>query len=583
MRSKFYFIKHVLSISLAMRPRILVCGLERAGYRIFNLLQQQGATVVGINETPVPNEKDIVVGDLQAASTLVAAGIQEAQTIIIAVNDDTVNLAILMQARLLNPRIRVINRLFNTSLGDRLDQTLSDHVAMSVSALAAPIFAFAALGSRAIGHLQLFNQTWPIYEEYIHPDHPWKDCQLSDLWDDRTRMLIYYLPCSGDITQDLVTGVLSEKCLQEGDRLIIGTQPSIRLSQHSWLRKVGRLPGSLRRFQRYTHSTMVALLILLVTILATTIIYVSFSLDKPSLIDALYFSVGLITGAGGNEKVAERAPETIKLFTIMVMLAGAGVVGICYALLNDFVLGTRLTEFWNVARVPQRDHFVVCGLGGVGVKVVQQLRSHGYDVVVIERDPNNRFLNTVRLMQVPVIQGEANQAIVLQTANIDKATALLTVTSNDTVNLEVALTAKGLAPRLPTVVRIQDPQYAKMVQHVFEFEAVLSPIEVAAPAFAAAALGGQILGNGMTANNLWIALAVLITPAHPFCGQSTKDIASAVDLVPLYLETQHQTVHGWNLLNAYLQAGDVLYLTIPAVRLEHLWSTTAVSVTMQYE
>jgi Trk K+ transport system NAD-binding subunit len=556
-----------------MKPRVIVCGLDRTGYRIFTLLRQQGAALTGIHDHSIPGEADIVVGELQSASTLLAAGITDAQTLVIAANNDSLNLAILMQARLLNPRIRVVNRLFNASLGDRLDHTLPDHVAMSVSALAAPIFTFAALGNPAIGHLRLFNQTWPIYEEYIHADHPWRNCELSELWDDRTRMLIYYLPHTGDISQDLVAGVLSGQRLNVGDRLIIGTKPSIRTQRKTWLPKLWKVLTSVRQFQRYIRTTTAALLVLIATILIATLTYVSFSLHQPSIVDALYFSVGMITGAGGKEEVAEKAPTSLKLFTSLMMLVGAGVIGVCYALLNDFILGTRLTEFWNVARVPRREHFIVCGLGGVGMQVVNQLRAEGHDVVVIDQDVNNRFLNTLRSLRVPIIQSEANQAITLQTANISHASALLAVTSDDTTNVEIALTAKSLMPSLPVVVRAQDPTYAQMVQQVFEFEATLSPIELAAPAFAAAALGGCILGNGITASNLWIALATLITPAHPFCGKSVQAIAIEVDLVPLYLETNHQTIHGWNLLKASLSTGDVLYLTIPAVRLEHLWRT----------
>lgn len=42
----------------------------------------------------------------------------------------------------------------------------------------------------------------------------------------------------------------------------------------------------------------------------------------------------MITGAGGKE-VAEHAPDSIKLFTAVMMLVGAAVIGICYALLNS--------------------------------------------------------------------------------------------------------------------------------------------------------------------------------------------------------------------------------------------------------
>jgi hypothetical protein len=148
------------------------------------------------------------------------------------------------------------------------------------------------------------------------------------------------------------------------------------------------------------------------------------------------------------------------------------------------------------------------------------------------------------------------------------------VTSDDTVNLEIALSAKSLAPKLPVVVRNQDPHFSRDVQQVFEFEAVLCPLELATPAFAAAALGGQILGNGMTGDTLWIALATMITPSHPFCGRRVKEAAMAVDFVPLYIETNCQTLHGWDVLETCLSAGDVLYLTIPASGLEQLWRVT---------
>jgi len=554
-----------------MKPRIIVCGLGGTGYKIFCLLRQQGAAVVGISNQPLPDEgDDVVIGDLRAASTLRRAGIKEAQTLILSCNDDALNLAILTQARVLNPQIRIINRLFNTSLGDRLDQTLPDHVSMSVAALAAPVFAFAALGNEAIGQLRLFNQTWPIYEEVIKENHPWMGRRLSDLWDERSRMLIYYLPVKGQV--DLVSAVIHGRKLQPGDRLIIGIQPSVRTSRKSLLQKLLKVLTNLRQFQQHGQPLVVVTFILLVTIFLSTLTYSCFELNT-SFIDALYFSVGMITGAGGNEAVIEHAPASIKFFTVVMMLVGAAIVGICYALLNDFVLGTRFKQFWDAARVPERNHHIVCGLGGIGVQIVNQLHSHGHEVVVIEHDPNNRFLSIVRSLGIPVIQADASLSATLTAANVERAEALLAVTSDDTLNLEIALSAKSLAPKLPVVVRNQDPQFSRMVQQVFEFEAVLCPAELATPSFAAAALGGRILGNGMTGDTLWVALATLITPEHPFCGRRVKEVAMTADFVPLYIETNCQTLHGWDVLETSLSAGDVLYLTIPASGLEQLWRT----------
>ena len=133
-----------------MQPKIIVCGLGRTGSKIYSLLRQQGAEVVAINEKPVETpSKEIIIGDPRANSTLIKAGIRHAKTLVLVNDDDALNLAILTQARVLNPQIRIVNRLLNSALGDRLDVTLPDHYSMSVAALSAPLFTFAALGNKA--------------------------------------------------------------------------------------------------------------------------------------------------------------------------------------------------------------------------------------------------------------------------------------------------------------------------------------------------------------------------------------------------------------------------------------------------
>lgn len=550
-------------------PAIIVYGLDSIGYKIFCLLRQQHASVVGVNSLPIPNEPDIIIGDLKIAQTLKLAQIETAQTIVIANNDDAINLNILLQVRVLNPRIRIINRLFNQSLGDRLDRILPQHSTMSVAELSAPIFAFAAMGQVAIGHLQLFQQVWPIYEEYIHTDHPWCGRLINELWDDRSRMLIHYLTSDADIS--LVEAMSLDRRLESGDRLIIGTRPRVETHRISWVDRLKKSWRWLGQFQRHLRSGLVVTLSLVVTILIATVAYVYFGWDNSTVVDALYFSVGMITGAGGNEDVVEKSSELIKVFTAVMMLVGAGVIGVFYAFLNDFVLGSRLRRFWDVARTPFKGHYIICGLGGVGIQTAQQLLSQGHEVVVIERDADNRFLCVARSQQMPVIVADASLTLNLKNANISQARALLAVTNDDMSNLEIALTAKELAPQLSVIVRSNNPEQASRMNQVFDFAAVLNPFEIAAPAFAAAALGGQVLGSGVTGDILWIALSLLVTPAHPFCGYSVRTIAIEADLVPLYLQTPHQQLHGWDLLNAHLDPGDILHLTIPAKNIERLW------------
>jgi voltage-gated potassium channel Kch len=553
-----------------MKPKIIVCGLGRTGYKIYSLLRQQRAEVVGISDRPMtimPSE-EIIIGDSRETATLIKAGIRQAQTLVLAHNDDAINLAVLTQARIINPKIRIINRLLNHTLGQRLDLTLPDHFTMSVAALAAPIFTFAALGDLAIGQLQLFDCTWPIHEEIIDGNHPWLGIELAQLWENPSRMLIYYLPIKGEI--DLVSAMMQGKRLQSGDRLILGTKPTVRTRRYSWTQKFLKAISNLPKYQHYARPVTVVSLSLLAIICLATLVYVSVNFNI-SIADAIYFSVGMITGAGGKEEVAEKGTDSIKIFTAVMMIVGAGVIGICYALINDFILGSRLKQAWDVARVPTKNHYIVCGLGGIGMQIARHLHRQGHEVVALESDPNNRFVHSVRSLGIPVIIEDARIAATLKAANIKGAKSLIAVTSDDMANLEIALTAKAIAPYLKTVVRSYDPKFAQSMQEVFDFNHVLSPVELSTHSFVAAALGGRILGNGMTQDLLWVALATMITPNHPFCGQTVGDIARKADFVPLYLERKDQTIHGWQLLETTLFPEDILYLTMPATGLEQLW------------
>jgi voltage-gated potassium channel Kch len=383
-------------------------------------------------------------------------------------------------------------------------------------------------------------------------------------------MLIYYLPAYEEM--DLITAVVNNQSIVKGDHLIVGVKPEIRKKTRSLEKKLSKAIINLRQYQHYVRPVLWVSLCLLLMISTATLTYVSIN-PKVSIVDSLYFSVGMITGAGGKEEVAEKSPDAIKVFTAISMIAGAGVIGICYALLNDFILGSRFKQFLDAAKVPTRHHYIVCGLGSIGMAIVQELQGQGHEVVVIESDPNNRFLHSARSLGVPIIAADARVEASLKAANITKAESIIVVTSSDIGNLEVALTAKAIAPKIRVILRTQDAQFGQSVQEVFDFDVVLCPSDLATYSFAAAALGGKILGNGMTDDLLWVALATLITPNHPFCHKTVKTAAMDSDFVPLYLERGEQTIHSWQLLEITLSEGDALYLTMPATKLYQLWRT----------
>ncbi|MFE2300893.1 NAD-binding protein [Streptomyces sp. NPDC059445] len=164
--------------------------------------------------------------------------------------------------------------------------------------------------------------------------------------------------------------------------------------------------------------------------------------------------------------------------------------------LGTFRSGTAL-------RKPPRGlsgHVVLLGVGKIGTRVLARLRELRIPVVCVEADPEARGLALARSLRVPVVLGDVTQEGVLEAAKIHRAHALLALTSADTMNLEAVLSARTLNPDLRVVLRLYDDDFATAVYrtlraaHPGALTRSRSVSHLAAPAFAGAMLGRQILG-----------------------------------------------------------------------------------------
>jgi len=138
------------------RDHVVLCGLGHLGFRILNQLLAAKEAVVALEKdtgarfladakaTGVP----VLVRDMQEDQALLDAGVQHARTIIIATNDDMANLEVALDARRMNPKIRVIMRLFDQRMADKFKEAALIDEAFSPAALAAPIVAEMALKAR---------------------------------------------------------------------------------------------------------------------------------------------------------------------------------------------------------------------------------------------------------------------------------------------------------------------------------------------------------------------------------------------------------------------------------------------------
>ncbi|MBI3944326.1 MAG: TrkA family potassium uptake protein [Armatimonadetes bacterium] len=209
------------------------------------------------------------------------------------------------------------------------------------------------------------------------------------------------------------------------------------------------------------------------------------------LLEALYAILCLIFVQPSVPFPRDRGAQAL-FFIVPIMglaLLGEGMVRFGVLLLNK----RARKEEWQLALASTySEHVVICGVGRLGYRIVEQLLACGEEIVAVEMNGENPFLAGVRQRGVPVILGDARDREVLEQAGVRRARAIIPCTENDLANLEIALDARELQPSIRVVLRMFDQELAEKVKRGFGIETAFSTSTLAAPAFAAAVACGGV-------------------------------------------------------------------------------------------
>ena len=135
-----------------------------------------------------------------------------------------------------------------------------------------------------------------------------------------------------------------------------------------------------------------------------------------------------------------------------------------------------------------RDHVIVCGVGHLGIRVIEQFLARKVEVVALERLKRGRFVTQARDLGVPVVIRDMKEDQALIDAGIEHARAIVIATNDPIANLEVALDAKRMNPKIRVVMRMFDETIAHKISEAMDVDVAFSSSTLAAPAVANAAL-----------------------------------------------------------------------------------------------
>jgi len=225
-------------------------------------------------------------------------------------------------------------------------------------------------------------------------------------------------------------------------------------------------------------------------------------------------------------------------FAIVFMVVGVGTAGYLLstavqALVRSEILATYGERRRQREMSKLRDHYIICGAGRVGRRIVREMRRAGADFVAVES--NALLAAELGLPDTQILIRDATLDETLVEAGVERARGLAACLPDDADNLYVVLTARTLNPRLHIVARaVEELAEPKLIRA--GANRVIAPIIIGSHRMAQALLKPAVADfmDSITADSLDLAFEqVEIGEGSPLAGRKLKDttIRSALDIV----------------------------------------------------
>lgn len=420
----------------------------------------------------------------EADDELLAAGVKRAASILTLSGDDALNLAIALRARMLNPKIRVVLRQFNPWFGEKIEHNLPNCTAISPAAHSAATYAGAALDSKCFFGLRFPSEDGPLlgFTQIQGADLGLSGSTVREA-EERLKVRILALgdrldpPGGASIglnDQIVAFGPIVERRVTPGHRAhaaTAGESPPRRLSVQGMVAEWNRLNPILRLF------------VVSATVFFTlSLNFFHFVLQKPWLAAWFYVAETMTNVGFGDTTVINRGTLTT-VGAIAAMLGGIVFTSIFIGYVSSALTRAQWISMQGLRRIRARGHVVICGGGKIGTAVMNMLTAAGKRVIVVEPNPDANLVRRARERDVDLLTGDANRDNALDLCDLSSATAVLALTDNDAVNLEIALGARARSGGVPIIVRIENDAFAQATSAVFGIT-TFSPSALTAPALA---------------------------------------------------------------------------------------------------